>query len=77
MHCLFVMNKDIFYFRQGVSKGSKHKSAKAKTCRSVPKDLLDANDLECSLCMRSVPTRGPHTPHTHRLSIGQLLITSH
>ncbi|XP_038124973.1 LOW QUALITY PROTEIN: LON peptidase N-terminal domain and RING finger protein 1-like [Cyprinodon tularosa] len=38
--------------KQGVSKGSKHKSAKAKTCRSVPKDLLDANDLECSLCMR-------------------------
>lgn len=38
--------------KQGLSKGSKHKSAKAKTCRSVPKDLLDANDLECSLCMR-------------------------
>ncbi|KAM4595472.1 LON peptidase N-terminal domain and RING finger protein 1 [Fundulus diaphanus] len=40
------------YKKQGVSKGSKHKPAKAKTCRSVPKDLLDANDLECSLCMR-------------------------
>ncbi|MED6234942.1 hypothetical protein ATANTOWER_009165 [Ataeniobius toweri] len=36
--------------KQGVSKGSK--SANAKTCSSVPKDLLDPNDLECSLCMR-------------------------
>ncbi|XP_035029638.1 LON peptidase N-terminal domain and ring finger 1, like [Hippoglossus stenolepis] len=32
--------------------GSKQLSAKSKTCRSVPEDLLDPNDLECSLCMR-------------------------
>lgn len=38
--------------KQGVSKGSKQKAAKAQTCRIVPKDLLDPNDLECSLCMR-------------------------
>ncbi|XP_040002024.1 LON peptidase N-terminal domain and ring finger 1, like [Xiphias gladius] len=38
--------------KQGVAKGSKLRSAKAKTCRSVPEDLLDSNDLECSLCMR-------------------------
>ncbi|XP_047434512.1 LON peptidase N-terminal domain and ring finger 1, like [Mugil cephalus] len=38
--------------KQGVAKGSKQQTAKAKTCRSVPVDLLDANDLECSLCMR-------------------------
>ncbi|KAK5617259.1 LON peptidase N-terminal domain and RING finger protein 1, partial [Crenichthys baileyi] len=36
--------------KQGVSKGSK--SANPKTCSSVPKDLLDPSDLECSLCMR-------------------------
>ncbi|XP_028265171.1 LON peptidase N-terminal domain and RING finger protein 1 [Parambassis ranga] len=38
--------------KQGVAKGSKQKTAKAKTCRSIPEDLLDPNDLECSLCMR-------------------------
>ncbi|XP_068445082.1 LON peptidase N-terminal domain and RING finger protein 1 [Clinocottus analis] len=38
--------------KQGVVKGSKHKAAKAKPCRSVPKDQLDPNDLECSLCIR-------------------------
>ncbi|XP_059193598.1 LON peptidase N-terminal domain and ring finger 1, like [Centropristis striata] len=36
--------------KQGVAKGLKQKAA--KTCRSVPVDLLDAIDLECSLCMR-------------------------
>ncbi|XP_073322972.1 LON peptidase N-terminal domain and RING finger protein 1 [Pagrus major] len=38
--------------KQGVAQSSKHQAAKAKTCRSVPGDLLDPNDLECSLCMR-------------------------
>ncbi|XP_054460491.1 LON peptidase N-terminal domain and ring finger 1, like [Anoplopoma fimbria] len=38
--------------KQGVAKGSKQKAVKAKTCRRVPKDLLDPSDLECSLCMR-------------------------
>ncbi|XP_022614288.1 LON peptidase N-terminal domain and RING finger protein 1 [Seriola dumerili] len=38
--------------KQGVTKGSKQLASKAKTCRSVPEDLLDPNDLECSLCMR-------------------------
>uniref|UniRef100_UPI0037E7A8AD LON peptidase N-terminal domain and RING finger protein 1 n=1 Tax=Semicossyphus pulcher TaxID=241346 RepID=UPI0037E7A8AD len=38
--------------RQGLTKGFKQQIAKAKTCRSVPVDLLDPNDLECSLCMR-------------------------
>lgn len=38
--------------KQGMAKSSKQQLAKAKTCRSVPKDLLDPNDLECSLCMR-------------------------
>ncbi|XP_034390411.1 LON peptidase N-terminal domain and ring finger 1, like [Cyclopterus lumpus] len=38
--------------KQGVVKGSKHKVAEAKPCRSIPKDLLDPNDLECSLCIR-------------------------
>ncbi|KAM7419258.1 hypothetical protein PAMA_016393 [Pampus argenteus] len=38
--------------KQGVAKGSKQQAAKAKICRAVPKDLLDPNDLECSLCMR-------------------------
>ncbi|XP_075947346.1 LON peptidase N-terminal domain and RING finger protein 1 [Anarhichas minor] len=38
--------------KQGVAKGSKQKAAEAKTCRSVPEDLLDPSDLECSLCMR-------------------------
>lgn len=36
----------------GVAKSSKNQPAKDKTCRSVPKDLLDPNDFECSLCMR-------------------------
>ncbi|KAM8772410.1 LON peptidase N-terminal domain and RING finger protein 1 [Acanthopagrus schlegelii] len=38
--------------KQGVAQSSKQQAAKAKTCRTVPKDLLDSNDLECSLCMR-------------------------
>ncbi|KAM4585190.1 LON peptidase N-terminal domain and RING finger protein 1 [Odontesthes bonariensis] len=38
--------------KQGVVKSSKQQTAKAKTCRSVPEDKLDPNDLECSLCMR-------------------------
>ncbi|KAG7485219.1 LON peptidase N-terminal domain and RING finger protein 1 [Solea senegalensis] len=38
--------------KQGVSKVSKEQAAKSKTCRNIPKDLMDANDLECSLCMR-------------------------
>nr|XP_040041562.1 LON peptidase N-terminal domain and ring finger 1, like isoform X1 [Gasterosteus aculeatus aculeatus] len=38
--------------KQGIAKGSKQKAAKAKAPRSVPEDLLDPNDLECSLCMR-------------------------
>ncbi|XP_041640834.1 LON peptidase N-terminal domain and ring finger 1, like [Cheilinus undulatus] len=38
--------------KQGVAKGSKQQAAKAKTHRSVPGDLLDPNDFECSLCMR-------------------------
>ncbi|XP_074521457.1 LON peptidase N-terminal domain and RING finger protein 1 [Halichoeres trimaculatus] len=38
--------------KQGVAKGSKQQAAKAKLRRSVPSDLLDLNDLECSLCMR-------------------------
>lgn len=37
--------------KQGVAKGSKQKAAKPKM-RTIPKDLLDSNDLECSLCMR-------------------------
>lgn len=36
----------------GFAKSSKKKPSKEKTCRSFPKDLLDANDFECSLCMR-------------------------
>ncbi|XP_061882247.1 LON peptidase N-terminal domain and ring finger 1, like isoform X2 [Entelurus aequoreus] len=32
--------------KQGVTKSH------AKTCRSVPKNLIDPNDFECSLCMR-------------------------
>ncbi|XP_061743785.1 LON peptidase N-terminal domain and ring finger 1, like [Nerophis ophidion] len=32
--------------KQGVTK------IRAKTCRSVPKNLVDPNDFECSLCMR-------------------------
>lgn len=38
--------------KQGVAKSLRQKAAKAKTCRPVPKDLLDPNDFECSLCMR-------------------------
>ncbi|XP_030290772.1 LON peptidase N-terminal domain and RING finger protein 1 [Sparus aurata] len=38
--------------KQGVAQSPKKQAAKAKTCRSVPGDLLDPNDLECSLCMR-------------------------
>uniref|UniRef100_A0A8C4J050 LON peptidase N-terminal domain and ring finger 1 n=1 Tax=Dicentrarchus labrax TaxID=13489 RepID=A0A8C4J050_DICLA len=48
-----------------MTKGSKQQAAKAKTCRSVPKDLLDPIDLECSLCMRlfyePVTTQCGHT----------------
>ncbi|XP_051239617.1 LON peptidase N-terminal domain and ring finger 1, like [Dicentrarchus labrax] len=51
--------------KQGMTKGSKQQAAKAKTCRSVPKDLLDPIDLECSLCMRlfyePVTTQCGHT----------------
>ncbi|XP_035516093.1 LON peptidase N-terminal domain and ring finger 1, like [Morone saxatilis] len=51
--------------KQGMAKGSKQHAAKAKTCRSVPKDLLDPFDLECSLCMRlfyePVTTQCGHT----------------
>ncbi|XP_061685505.1 LON peptidase N-terminal domain and ring finger 1, like isoform X2 [Syngnathoides biaculeatus] len=39
------------YQKQGVKKSPKT-AAKAKTQPSVPDDLIDANDLECSLCMR-------------------------
>ncbi|KAF3687673.1 LON peptidase N-terminal domain and RING finger protein 1 [Channa argus] len=35
----------------GLTKGLKQ-VAKAKTSRSVPDNLLDPNDMECSLCMR-------------------------
>ncbi|XP_037328705.1 LON peptidase N-terminal domain and ring finger 1, like isoform X1 [Pungitius pungitius] len=38
--------------KQGVAKGSKQKAVTGKSPRSVPEDLLDPNDLECSLCMR-------------------------
>nr|XP_020481588.1 LON peptidase N-terminal domain and RING finger protein 1 [Labrus bergylta] len=38
--------------KQGVAHGSKQQTAIAKTCRRVPEELLDPNDLECSLCMR-------------------------
>uniref|UniRef100_A0A1A7Z6L8 LON peptidase N-terminal domain and ring finger 1, like n=1 Tax=Iconisemion striatum TaxID=60296 RepID=A0A1A7Z6L8_9TELE len=38
--------------KQGWTKGSKHQTTKGKPCRRVPQDLLDPNDLECSLCMR-------------------------
>ncbi|XP_070684081.1 LON peptidase N-terminal domain and RING finger protein 1 [Pempheris klunzingeri] len=38
--------------KQGVAKGSRQQAAKAKAARGVPEDLLDPNDLECSLCMR-------------------------
>ncbi|TMS23892.1 LON peptidase N-terminal domain and RING finger protein 1 [Larimichthys crocea] len=38
--------------KQGMTKGSRQQAAKVKTCRSVPEDLLDPNDMECSLCMR-------------------------
>lgn len=41
------------WFTLGMTKGSRQQAAKAKTCRSVPEDLLDPNDMECSLCMRS------------------------
>uniref|UniRef100_A0A3Q3MTC7 LON peptidase N-terminal domain and ring finger 1 n=1 Tax=Mastacembelus armatus TaxID=205130 RepID=A0A3Q3MTC7_9TELE len=34
------------------TKGFKQQAAIAKTYRSVPVDLLDASDFECSLCMR-------------------------
>lgn len=40
------------YKKQGFAKSSKKKPSKEKTCRSFPKDLLDPNDFECSLCMR-------------------------
>ncbi|XP_037620007.1 LON peptidase N-terminal domain and ring finger 1, like [Sebastes umbrosus] len=50
-HC-FVNSGSNKLKRQGVGKGSKQKAAKVKICRIVPKDLMDPNDLECSLCMR-------------------------
>uniref|UniRef100_A0A8C5I9L1 LON peptidase N-terminal domain and ring finger 1, like n=1 Tax=Gouania willdenowi TaxID=441366 RepID=A0A8C5I9L1_GOUWI len=37
---------------QGLTTSSKHLATKDKTCRKVPEDLLDPNELECSLCMR-------------------------
>ncbi|XP_023146126.1 LON peptidase N-terminal domain and ring finger 1, like [Amphiprion ocellaris] len=39
-------------YKKGVAKGSKQQNTKSKTSRNVPKNLLDPNDLECSLCMR-------------------------
>lgn len=48
----FVASGSSKHKKQGPTKGSKQEAAKAKTCRSVPKDRLDPNDLECSLCMR-------------------------
>ncbi|XP_029292022.1 LON peptidase N-terminal domain and RING finger protein 1 isoform X1 [Cottoperca gobio] len=50
-HCVVDSGSSKFK-KQDVMKGPKLKAAKAKTCRSVPEDLLDPNDLECSLCMR-------------------------
>ncbi|XP_068176655.1 LON peptidase N-terminal domain and RING finger protein 1 [Antennarius striatus] len=47
-----VYNGSNKHKKQGVSKNSKHQAAKATTSRSVPKNLLDPNDFECSLCMR-------------------------
>ncbi|XP_034754127.1 LON peptidase N-terminal domain and ring finger 1, like [Etheostoma cragini] len=47
-HCV-VDNGGSKLKKQGVVKSSK---PKVKTCRRVAEDLLDANDLECSLCMR-------------------------
>ncbi|KAA8594813.1 hypothetical protein FQN60_011948 [Etheostoma spectabile] len=49
-HCV-VDNGGSKLKKQGVVKSSKQKAAKVKTCRRVAEDLLDANDLECSLCM--------------------------
>ncbi|XP_026159267.1 LON peptidase N-terminal domain and RING finger protein 1 isoform X2 [Mastacembelus armatus] len=40
------------YKKQVATKGFKQQAAIAKTYRSVPVDLLDASDFECSLCMR-------------------------
>ncbi|XP_023274285.1 LON peptidase N-terminal domain and RING finger protein 1 [Seriola lalandi dorsalis] len=48
----FVDSGSSKHKKQGVAKGSKQLASKAKTCRSVPENLLDPNDLECSLCMR-------------------------
>ncbi|XP_077427530.1 LON peptidase N-terminal domain and RING finger protein 1 [Vanacampus margaritifer] len=39
------------YKKQGVQNSQKT-AAKAKAYKRVPEDLLDANDFECSLCMR-------------------------
>ncbi|XP_038569340.1 LON peptidase N-terminal domain and ring finger 1, like [Micropterus salmoides] len=47
-----VDNGNSKHKKQGVEKGSKQQAAKAKPSRSVPVDLLEPNDLECSLCMR-------------------------
>ncbi|XP_019955991.1 LON peptidase N-terminal domain and RING finger protein 1 [Paralichthys olivaceus] len=48
----FVDSGSSKHKKQGVVKVSKQRSAKSKTWRTVPKDLLDPVDLECSLCMR-------------------------
>ncbi|XP_051940135.1 LON peptidase N-terminal domain and ring finger 1, like [Hippocampus zosterae] len=46
-----VANGSSKYKKQGV-KNCQKTSVAAKTYRSVRKDLIDINDLECSLCMR-------------------------
>ncbi|XP_076001631.1 LON peptidase N-terminal domain and RING finger protein 1 isoform X2 [Genypterus blacodes] len=48
----FVDSGSSKYKKQGLAKVTKHKAPKTKACRSVPLDLLDPTDLECSLCMR-------------------------
>ncbi|XP_029907810.1 LON peptidase N-terminal domain and RING finger protein 1 isoform X2 [Myripristis murdjan] len=48
----FVCSGGSKHKKQGVASVSKQQAATAKARRTVPQDLLDPNDLECSLCMR-------------------------
>uniref|UniRef100_A0A4W6D5D7 LON peptidase N-terminal domain and ring finger 1 n=1 Tax=Lates calcarifer TaxID=8187 RepID=A0A4W6D5D7_LATCA len=62
----------------GSSKHKKQGQLPTKTCRSVANDLLDPNDLECSLCMRLFyePVTTP-CGHTSAKTVWNVAWTTH
>ncbi|KAM4604339.1 LON peptidase N-terminal domain and RING finger protein 1 [Polymixia lowei] len=50
--CFFYSGGSKHKKQGGVSSASSRQASAANACRTIPQDLLDPSDLECSLCMR-------------------------